>query len=695
MPRMNCDVVAALLGPPNSGKTSLFNALTGSAEKVANWPGVTVEVRTAVMRLDSRRVCLVDLPGTYGLSGSGPEERVTRDFLLRERVDVAAVTVDATNPEHGLYLALEVRETGIPSVIALTKMDGVEPGSVDVRGLEEDLGAPVVPTSSMRGWGLGELAKRLSEPPRQEPLRIDYGDLEPYIERLESMLARCFDRHSRWMAVRLLEGLDWARRLVEERCGDTGKHVLDAAEEMAAEYRGRTGREPLEAAVSARYRVVEEIVSKRFRSRTEAGLTRLDRLFLHPVWGVAASLALLALLFLTVFTVNTGFPLNLLLDSLGFHAAARMLEEYSLSGILGALFDTLASLVEHSIGGWLGELLGQGVIGGVGLVLSFLPLIVIIYAVFGALEDSGLAARMALAYEPLMEKFGVTGRAIFPFIMSLGCNVPAVFSTRILETWRERVAVALAVPFIPCQARLVVLLAFIAAFFSDNPAAAAAVALGIYLLAFTVALLTARLATSTMGGREEELGVMELPRLKKPSMRVIWWRVKEATIHFLVRAGTVILVFSVLAWLASSFTPSLTPAATPEESIAAALGKALAPLASMVFGVAHWQAWRLAFGFLEGLAAKEVFLDALAMVAPPNVKVATPADAVAYLHLTLPQAVSVLVALTLYMPCIATLAAIYGEFRSLKLVTASLAYSIAVATAAALLVRIALTPLAP
>ncbi len=685
----DCDIVAALLGPPNSGKTSLFNALTGRSEKVANWPGVTVDVRMAVVRVDSRRVCIVDLPGTYSISGTGPEEAVTRKFILEESPDVLVVLVDATNPAPGLHLAVEALETGRPVVVALTKTDAVR-GRVDAEGLARELGAPVVATSALRSKGIRELLEAVVEVAgrRRRPLRVNYGRLEPLVERLEAMLARCAGDEARWLAVRLLEGLGWAEELAERLCGP-------GPVEEARRVRETLGFNAEAEALAARYSLVTSLV-QRYWGAAAAGeakpLSRLDELLLNPATGVPISLAILAAAFLLVFTLSTGFPLNILLDLAGLHEAAAFLEEHSLAGILGALFDQLAGVVEEHVGGWLGALLGQAVIGGVGLVLSFIPLIVLVYAVFGALEDSGLAARMALAYHPLMRRLGVSGKAIFPAIMSLGCNVPAVMGTRILDTRVEKEAVAIAVPFIPCQARLVVLLAFIAAFFR-NPLAATGVALLVYGAAFLVFLATLRLYTAIRGGGGDEELVLEIPPLKRPSLRVVWWHVREAAIHFLVRAGTLILVFSVVAWLASTLTPGLAPATHPDESIAAALGKALAPLAELAFGVAEWKAWRLAFAFIEGLAAKEVFLDALAMVAPPGVEVETPAQAVAYLHLTPSQAIAVLLAVTLYMPCLATLATIHSELRSAKLTAASLAYSIAVAIIVSTLARLILAPI--
>ena len=701
--RRQCDIVAALLGAPNVGKTSLFNALTGRAEAVANWPGVTVDIKTAVVRRNGTRICIVDLPGAYGLSGSGPEEKVTRDFILREKPDVIIALAESTNLEKSLYLPLEAREATSRVVVVLTKMDAArEQGiSIDLEGLSKDLDAPVVATSALREEGLDELVRRIPEAARREGrgLRIDYGGLERYVEEVERLLdAKCrgLPLDPRWLAVRLLEGLEWTRDVLEEYCGVNAREVLEEVERLREEYRRTTGHDPAADAVAARYRLVEEIVRRRVvRHEVETRLAWLDNILMHPAVGPVASLLILLAVFFIVFTINTGFPLNIVLDALGLHAAASMLEEYSLAGLIGSLFDTLSSLVKEAVApGWLASLLADGVIGGVGLVLSFTPLIATVYAIMGLLEDTGIAPRMAVAFDPWFRRFGLSGKSLFPAVMSLGCNVPAVMATRILESRRERLAAMLALPLIPCQARLAVLLAFVSVFFArEGPAAAAAAALGIYLIAFAAYLFTAWLFTRLLGGGGEEEYVLEIPPLKKPSWRVVWWYARSSIIHFLERAGTVILVLSVVTWLATSYTPSLTPAASVADSIAAALGKMLAPLASIVFGVGHDTAWRLGFAFIEGLVAKEVFLDALAMTAPGGLATASPEQALAYLNLTPAQAFAVLVAVTLYIPCIATLATIYAESRSLKLTLADLGYTLTLATILALLARVVLEAL--
>ncbi|AEM39182.1 ferrous iron transport protein B [Pyrolobus fumarii 1A] len=700
--KQECSIVAALAGAPNVGKTSLFNTLTGRAERVANWTGVTVDLKTAVVPYDNQRLCIVDLPGTYGLSGSGPEEQVARDFLIHQKPDVIIALADATNLEKTLYLPLEVAEYSGNTIIALTKIDAAEAKGIkiDVEGLSRDLGIPVVATSSLRGLGLDTLQETIVKVASRpgKPLHIDYGDLEEYIAKLEELLrSECKstrDGLTRWLAVRLLEGLDWAPRIVEELCGEAAKRVIEEAERLRDEYRRRTGKDPGQHAVAARYRMVEKLVEKHVvkRPARDSSLTKVDVLLLHPIAGPVLSLLLLLGAFLLVFTLNTGFPLNMILDALGFSEAAALLEEYSIAGILGMIFGHIADIIRGSVRPeWLASLLADGIVSGVGLVLSFTPLIAFVYAVFGALEDTGLAPRIAVAFDRFLRKFGVGGKAIFPAIMGLGCNVPAVTAARIIESSRERLVTILAVPLIPCQARLVVILAFTAAFFAEHgPLVTAVVALSMYAVAYAVFLLTTWILSKLLGNEVNEEYFIELPPLQKPSWKVIWWYVRSSVEHFLVRAGTIILVLSIVTWFATSYTPVLAPTDDPGESIAASVGKALAPLIEIVFDVSHDIAWRLGFGFVQGLAAKEVFLEALAMTAPEGIPKTSPEEAISYLNLTPAQAYAVLLAVTLYMPCVATLATIYSEVRNGKLTAAILAYTLSLATLLAFAARVVL-----
>ncbi len=708
-PSRRCEIVAALLGAPNVGKTTLFNALTGAKELVANWPGATVEVKYAELRLDGKRVCLVDLPGLYSLSGSGPEEGVARDFILEQKPDVLIVLADATNLERSLYLPLEALELYDKVIVALTKIDAAEKAGVkiDVEGLQRSLGVPVVAVSALQGRGLDELKKLILDvaegrvKPRSRVEPPVPRQLAERHERLSWLLQRhgVEERLARWLALQLLAGSDWAWRLAERLAG------RDTVEEAKRIVEGVDPSEAAAAIAAERYNRAAELFRRHVRCPEGGGgepltaprLTRLDMVFLHPVAGPLASLALLFAIFLASYAIAAGSPVDIILESLGFTRAAELVAEYNLVSLTAAAMDWLAEkameAIPHPV---LARLIGEGVLSsgyGVGLVVSFLPMVAVFMALVAVLEDSGLVPRIAAGVDRMFRVFGVSGKAVFPALLSFGCNVPAVLSTRIMDTERERRAMMYAIPLIPCTARYVVIMSFAYAYFAG--AKAALVAFTVYMIAIAAFLLTLRLySRGPLAAPEEEEEeaeiLLELPPLKKPSLRVVWWLTWDKVKHFLVRAGTVILVASILLWLAANYGPAgyLGEEGSPADSYAAMIGRLLAPYAKLISGVDDELAWRIGFGLLGGFIAKEVFLDSLAIVAPAaGAEEAEHVEVLASYPLTPWQALALLVAVTLYIPCLATMATIYAETGDRKLPIKVAAYTIALATAAALTVR--------
>lgn len=700
MTSRDCDYVVALVGAPNTGKTTLFNALTGASALVANWPGATTDVRYAKLRLDSKTVCLVDLPGTYSVNGSGPEEKVTRDFLLTQPVDAVLVIADSTNLERGLFLVLDVAEFAPRMIVVLTKIDEAEKRGIeiDVEGLSRALCVPVVPVSALRGIGIEQLKETIRAvlEGRVEARPCTSVVVPEKLRGLHAEIARILEqaglprRRAAWLAARLLEDQDWAWGLVEQLAG---RSVAERIRELVAE-----AGEPGERAAlfaEAKYEEASRLYSRYVRSAQEAqapeGLSRLDRVFLHPVLGPIASLSAMFVLFLLTYAIATGSPLDLLLDSLGLHGAAEFIREYNLVELVARLMDWVASVVESSIPNpVLAKLVGEGLFSssyGVGLVMTFMPLVMVLMVLIAALEDSGLVPRIAAGMDKFFRRFGVSGKAVFPAMLSLGCNVPGVIATRIMDTEVERRAMVFAVPLIPCMARLTVLLAFANAYFGSGLWSSLAV-FAVYMIAITVFLITLKLMTRGSEVVEEEL-LLELPPVKKPSLKVIWWLTWDKLKHFLVRAGTVIAVASLVLWLLANYGPQGYLGGVNEaNSYAAQLGHLLAPYVSIIFGTPSDISWRLGFGFIGGFIAKEVFLDALAAVAPA--KAVGPVEVLRSYGLTAAQALAVMVAVTLYMPCVATLSAMYSETRDAKLVAAALLYDTTVASIAALLTRLLL-----
>jgi len=699
---VECRYTVALIGPPNVGKTTLFNVLTGASELVANWPGATVAVRYVKKRLDSLDVCIVDLPGTYSIHGTGPEEGVTREFILSNKADLMLVLADATNLERGLFLALDVLELFPRTAIVLTKMDeaarrGLE---IDTEKLSGLLGAPVIAVSAVKGTGIKGLIRFVTDAllgktrwtPRIGVVVPD--ELRDFHRILAARLKKegLEERLAEWLAARLLEGVDWAEGLLEKLLPAKAPRLAAQARQLRLEAR-RKGIEPSTAFVAAKYEVAARLYREAVRFQkgrgeaSSAELSRVDTLFLHPILGPIASLVVMLGVFLVAYVAATGSPLDLLLDKLGFKHAAELVSRYSLVNLAASVMDRIAEVAMNAIPDpVIARMIGEGVLSsnyGLGLVVSFMPLVMVLMFVIGLLEDSGLVPRIAAGVDRLFRRFGVSGKAVFPAMLSLGCNVPGVLASRVMDSDAERRALVFAVPLIPCMARFTVLMALAHVFFPGTFRSALTV-FSVYTLAILVFLLTLKIVKRGLGGGEETELILELPPLKRPSLKVVWWLTWDKLKHFLVRAGTVIVAFSMVLWVAANYGPEgYLGGGRPEESYAAVLGRLLAPYTSAIFGVDNDTAWRLGFAFIGGFVAKEVFLDALAAVAPG------PGGIWSY-RLTPPQAMAVMIAVTLYIPCVATLSAMYSEMRSLRLVVAALIYDALLASVLALGARILL-----
>ncbi len=693
--KSGCDKTVALVGSPNVGKTTLFNTLTGSSELVANWPGATVAVKYVKRRLNDLNVCIVDLPGTYSIHGTGPEEKVTREFILRGDADLILVLADSTNLERGIFLAIDVVELFPNTIVVLTKFDEAQKRGIkiDVEKLSRLLGVPVVGVSALTGEGVEKLRQLISAAlhgaTRIKPV-LDVV-VPPELKELHARLVKRLEAHgvkgrlAKWLAARLLEETEWAEELLKRLLPGAADEVAAEARRLAEEAR-RRGIEPSTAFVAAKYEIASRIVNEAVVSshQQQPSTSPVDRVFLHPMLGPIASLASMFAVFLATYVITTGSPLDLLLDSLGFHHAAEIVTKYSLVNLVAEAMDRLAAIAMSTIPNpVIAKMIGEGVLSsgyGVGLVVSFLPLVAILMMLIGLLEDSGLVPRIAAGVDGFFRRFGVSGKAVFPAMLSLGCNVPGVLATRVLDNPLERRAVVFAVPLVPCMARFTVLMAFAHVFFPGG-LRSAAVVFAIYMLSIALFLLTLRLMTRGEAVGEEFL--LELPPLKKPSLKVVWWLTWDKIKHFLVRAGTVITFFSIVLWLLANYGPSgyLGDTHATSMSYASMLGRVLAPYISAIIGVGEDLAWRLGFGFIGGFVAKEVFLDALAAVAPG------PKGLWSY-HLTPAQALAVMVAVTLYIPCVATLSAMYSETGEKKLVLLAFIYDMVLASVAAAAVRL-------
>lgn len=671
----------AVIGNPNVGKSTLFTRLTREIAHIANWPGTTVERKEGVLHLNGADVVLVDLPGVYSLAGVSVEEKVAKSYLLKEDWDAVLVLADTLTPERTLYLAVHVLELTGRAVVALTKWDAAHARGVHVRveALREALGVPVVAVSAVTGEGLGELVKALQEVLSDkvgEPLKLDYGPLEHAIAEVEQELASLnlnIRAPPRWIALKLLEGDEDLAKLVEEAGG--GAAVRKARELKEAVARS-TGLDPEELAVSRRFNFVDEICRKAVvRVRVERGESPLEQFLLSPVLGPLLSVGILIAAYALVFALNTGFPLNVLFEAAGLSELAEQLESCTLSGLISGLLDSAI--------GWLSAnlpptpfapLLLDGLLRGAALVLSFLPLILMALLVLAFLEDSGVGPYAAASLHRLFQRVGLSGRAVYPLLIGLGCNVPAVMASRTAPEEAERRQLMVAVPFVPCQARLVLLLAFASAYFADSPLLAAAAFASAYAAALGLFAATSVVARGALGVTEAPELVLELPPLHRPSLKVLWWISWDYAKHYLKRAGLVIFGLSLVVWGLTSYGPS--GPAEPGESYAALAGRGLAPLMALL-GLSGSKAESMAFAALAGLVAKETVLLSLAAYQGS----ADPVEALKLLGLSRAQALALAVFFTTYMPCVATIAAIYKESGSAKLTAAAVAWSILASTA--------------
>ncbi len=686
-------VILALAGNPNVGKSTLFNVLTGETAHVANWPGVTVAIKQGKLTHHEKEIIVVDLPGTYSLSAEASDaaEAIAREFVARHKPDVVVVLVDATALERTMYLPIMALEMTPRVIIAINMMDVAEKRAIhiDLDALSRELGVPVVGISALREEGIGVLLDRVLDVSegregRKEPLKVDYGSLEPYIARLENLIKKgglLKDYPPRWVAVRLIEGDPVLFGRIREKEPEVASTILEIIQSAKTSLRMDLGL----MAVQARFSFIDSLLKGKITKThliSPGFEEKLDKVALHPIIGpLFASFVLLGS-FLTVFAINVGFPLNLIFSYLGMENMAELIERYSLSNVLVGIFDFLAEVIKGALKGypsWFVGLVVDGAISGVASVLGFLPLILMVYLVLGALQDSGLMARVAVSLDRFFRRFGLSGKAVFPAVVGFGCSVPAVMSTRAMDDDRERMVTAMTVPLIPCQARLVVMLAIASVMFS-SPLGQASFLLGIYMLSIGLYLLSSALLNRLIFKVKvpPEL-VLEVPPYHKPSLKVIWWYARMNTMKFIKRAGTIIFSLSVLLWFLLHFGPNgyisqeimETNALAVEKTIAAILGRALVPLGRLM-GLGDW---RIMLALETGLIAKESVLSTIvAATGAAGVN-----QAIEALGMTSLQAVSLTIAMTTYVPCIATVGVLKQELRITKYLLMIIAYQLLLA----------------
>ncbi|MEL7649933.1 MAG: ferrous iron transport protein B [Sedimentibacter sp.] len=659
--------VFALAGNQNSGKTTLYNELTGSNQHVGNFPGVTIEKKEGQIK-KHKDAYLVDLPGIYSLSPYTMEEVVTRDFLLKENPDLILNIVDATNIERNLYLTLQLMELSIPMVIALNMMDEVRASgnSIDVKRLSEQLGVPVVPISASKNEGISELVDVAMKTAQEKraPKKLDFctGEVHKAIHAITHLVAdqaEIAGYPPRFAATKLVEGDEPTIKVlnITENQLHIIDHVVDDMEKAL-----NTDREA--ALADMRYTYIEQICSesviKKQETKEQIRSEKIDRILTHKYLGIPIFFGIMFMVFWLTFGA-IGAPLQ------GF------LEEI----IAVATELASATLVSLEVSGWVHSLVIDGIFAGVGSVLSFLPLIVILFFFLSLLEDSGYMARVAFLMDKLLRKIGLSGRSFVPMLIGFGCSVPAIMSTRTLSSERDRKMTIVLTPFMSCSAKLPIYGMITMTFFPDN---AAIVMIALYFMGILAAVLSGFLLKSTVFKGEPVPFVMELPAYRIPSRKSVILHMWEKGKDFIQRAFTVIFLGTIIIWFLQSFDWSFNMVDDSTKSILAAMGSLIAPL----FIPLGFNDWRASTALITGLTAKEAVVSTLTVLTGAVTDadlsavlstIFTPASAFAFLTFSL-----------LYMPCIAAFAATKRELGSFKYAVMTAVYQTLTAFVAGMLV---------
>ena len=633
---MSENLVVGFIGNPNCGKTTLFNAFTGANLKVANWPGVTVEKVEGALKYHNNTYRLVDLPGTYSLTSYTIEEQVSRQYILSDEVDVIVDVADASSLERNLYLTLQLLELGKPVVLALNMMDIVEKRGmeIDLHRLPEMLGIPVIPVSARKRTGLEILMHAVSHHKHDhhaDHAMVYSDEIEDKIDSISDALQKRYPEmiHVRWCAIKLLEG----DKEISEKYPVDLPQVLDRSYESEI--------------INQKYEFIEEIVQEVLVNKEEKAQStdKADRILTHPIFGIPIFLGIMALVFLLTFTVGD-----------------------FISGYFELAVEWLSGFISNALAAWqvnpaVTSLLVDGIIAGVGGILTFLPNIFILFLALAFLEDSGYMARVAYVMDGIMGRIGLSGRAFIPMILGFGCSVPAVMASRALEDNKDRMKTMLVTPFMSCSARLPIYILFSQMFFGENAMIAA---YSMYVIGLVVAVFVAFILHIVDKKEANGMLIIELPEYKAPSARTIWIYVWEKVKDYLTKAGTVIFLASIAMWLLLNFgihgyTNEMS------ESFGAAIGHFIVPVLKPI-GLGYWQ---IAVALIAGISAKEVVVSSCAVLfGIANVNSAAGMGA---LHQALGaagfgmvNAYCLMIFCLLYIPCFATLATIRKESGSIK-----------------------------
>lgn len=637
-------MIFALVGNQNCGKTTLFNALTGSNQHVGNFPGVTVDQKTGIIRNSDHQV--VDLPGIYSIRPYSQEEIVTRDFIIKEKPDAIINIVDATNIERNLYLTLQLLTLRVPMVIALNMMDELcgNGGSVDVMKMTQKLGVPVVPISAAKKQGIGELTEILVDTAQRKkcPAVLDFCPDGP-VHRCIHAVSHIIEDHAgrvdisrRFCAMKLIEGETEFIEMLQ-----LSQNEVELIEHSVIEMECERGLDRNAALADMRYNFIEKICSdcvvKAAESKEQIRSVKIDQILTNRYLAIPLFVAIMGLVFYLTFNLFGAW----------------------LSDLLAYAIDGLTMLADHLLTAYglnpvVHSLIIDGIFSGVGSVLSFLPLIVVLFFFLSMLEDSGYMARVAFVMDKLLRKIGLSGRSFVPMLIGFGCTVPGIMATRTLSSNRDRKMTIMLTPYMSCSAKIPIYTVFAAAFF---PGRELLVMIALYFGGMAVGVLVALMLNKTAFKGNPIPFVMEMPNYRLPSMRSVLLLMWEKAKDFLQRAFTVIFVATVLIWFMQSFDMRLNVVSDSSQSILAALGRLVAP----IFQPLGFGDWRMVTALVTGFTAKEAVVSTFGVILGVGTEHLTGA-----LHqlFTTESACSFLAFCLLYTPCMAAVATIKRELGS-------------------------------
>ena len=638
-------MIFALIGNQNCGKTTLFNQLTGANQHVGNFPEVTVDQKVGEIK-EHKNCSVVDLPGIYSLRPYTSEEIVTRDFLINEKPDAIINIVDATNIERNLYLTLQLLEMQIPMVLALNMMDEVRNngGSIDVMGMSEKLGIPVVPISAVKAEGISELVEKVirTAEKKKYPKITDFCEKGP-VHRCIHALSHQVEDHAqnlgispRFAATKVVENdVEIIKKLNFSR--NEFEMMQHSIEEMEADHKMDRNA----ALADMRYTFIEKVCKDTVKhpkeSKEHKRSEKIDKVLTNKYLAIPMFLAIMMLIFYLTFGLIGAWLSDLL--SLGIEQITDICDK---------------GLTAYGINPVVHSLIIDGVFAGVGSVLSFLPVIVVLFFFLSILEDSGYMARIAFVMDKLLRKIGLSGRSFVPMLIGFGCTVPAVMATRTLSSDRDRKMTIMLTPFISCSAKIPVYSVFAMAFFKDH---AALVMMALYVTGIVVSILVALILKGTVFSGKPVPFVMELPNYRLPSVKSVLQLMWDKAKDFLQRAFTIIFVATIIIWFLQTFDTRLNVVTDSANSLLAVLGRWVAP----IFTPLGFGDWRISTSLITGFTAKEAVVSTMSVLCGTSMSnlpqtlgsFFTPLSAVSFLVFTL-----------LYTPCVAAIAAIRREMDS-------------------------------